>query len=118
MKETEKQLNQSKFKSYNDITDHPYFLVNFSTKINENVRQLKRFLYDNFYTSEFVYRNRSEAEKILVFIIKFLENNTSELPDSWFRKITNEHSKKQTIVDYVCGMTDQYAINFYYNYAP
>ena len=117
LKETEQQLSHVKFKSYEDIIHNPSFLVKFSPHVNENVNQIKSYLYDNFYTSNFVYNNRSEAEKILVFIIEFLRNNTSALPDSWKKKITNEHSKKQTIVDYVCGMTDQYAINFYNNYA-
>ena len=117
LKETEQQLSHVKFKSYEDIIHNPSFLVKFSPHVNENVSQIKSYLYDNFYTSNFVYNNRSEAEKILVFIIEFLKNNTSALPDSWKKKITNEHSKKQTIVDYVCGMTDQYAINFYNNYA-
>ena len=117
LKETEQQLSHVKFKSYEDIIHNPSFLVKFSPQVNENVSQIKSYLYDNFYTSNFVYNNRSEAEKILVFIIEFLKNNTSALPDSWKKKITNEHSKKQTIVDYVCGMTDQYAINFYNNYA-
>ena len=117
LKETEQQLSHVKFKSYEDIIHNPSFLVKFSPHVNENVNQIKSYLYDNFYTSNFVYDNRSEAEKILVFIIDFLKNNTSALPDSWKKKITNEHLKKQTIVDYVCGMTDQYAINFYNNYA-
>lgn len=117
LKETEQQLSHVKFKSYEDIIHNPSFLVKFSPHVNENVNQIKSYLYDNFYTSNFVYNNRSEAEKILVFIIDFLKNNTSALPDSWKKKITNEHLKKQTIVDYVCGMTDQYAINFYNNYA-
>ena len=117
LKETEQQLSHVKFKSYEDIIHNPSFLVKFSPHVNENVSQIKRYLHDNFYTSNFVYNNRSEAEKILVFIIEFLKNNTSALPDSWKKNITNEHLKKQTIVDYVCGMTDQYAINFYNNYA-
>jgi len=117
LSETKKQIIQSKLKSYEDVIQHPYFIVKFSPEVSEKVALMKSYLYDNFYTSEFVYKNRFEAEKILVFIIKFLIENHSELPDSWLKKITDEHSKKQTIVDYVCGMTDQYAINFYNNYA-
>ena len=117
LNETEQQLKNIKFKSYDDIVQYPNFLVKFSPDIKENVNQIKSYLYDNFYTSKFVYKNRSEAEKILVFIIQFLKKNTSELPDNWKKKISDEDSKKQTIVDYVCGMTDQYAINFYNNYA-
>ncbi len=117
LKETEIRLKKGNLNSYTDIIINPRFLVSFSSSVEEIVKQMKNYLYEYFYTSDFVYKNRSEAEKILLFIIKFLENNVSELPRIWQEKITNEVSKKQTIVDYVCGMTDQYAINFYKNYA-
>tara|TARA_B100000965_G_scaffold93971_1_gene76714 strand:- start:683 stop:1789 length:1107 start_codon:yes stop_codon:yes gene_type:complete len=117
IKETENQLKNTKLSSYEDIINHPNFLVRFSPQVSEKVNQIKSYLFDNFYNSKFVYQSRSEAEKILVFNIKFLQKNISELPNSWAKKIIDEHSKKQTIVDYICGMTDQYAINFYNNYA-
>jgi len=117
LKETEIRLKNNDINSYKDIILNPSFLVCFSSSVEETVKEMKNYLYEYFYTSDFVYKNRSDAEKILLFIIKFLENDTTELPTSWQKKITNEVSKKQTIVDYVCGMTDQYAINFYKNYA-
>ena len=118
LKETEIRLKNDKLKSYNDVILNSNFLVSFSLTVKEKVKEMKNYLYEYFYTSEFVYKNRSEAEKILSFIIKFIENDSSVLPNVWHDKIINEESKKQTIVDYVCGMTDQYAINFYKNYAP
>ena len=81
------------------------------------INLIKKYLYENFYTSGFVYQSRTRAEQILLFIIKFLEKDQSPLPNSWRSKIQDEDSKKQIIVDYICGMTDQYAINFYNNYA-
>ena len=117
IKETEFKLSNSNVKTYEDIINSKEFYVGFSDNIKEKVTLMKSYLYEHFYTSDFVYNGRTHAEKILVFIIDFLKENISELPSSWKRKITNEQSKKQTIVDYVCGMTDQYAINFYKNYA-
>ena len=111
-------LKNDKLKSYTDVILNSNFLVSFSLTVQEKVKEMKNYLYEYFYTSEFVYKNRSEAEKILSFIIKFIENDNSVLPKVWNDKIVNEESRKQTIVDYVCGMTDQYAINFYKNYAP
>ena len=35
------------------------------------------------------------------------------LPSKWKEKLQSDTDKQQIIVDYVCGMTDQYAINFY-----
>ena len=117
IEETELRLKNSNLKSYDDIINSSEFYVGFSANIQEKVTLMKSYLFEHFYTSDFVYNNRTHAETILVFIINFLKENISELPSSWQKKITNEQSKKQTIVDYVCGMTDQYAINFYKNYA-
>ena len=117
IKETELKLNNPKIEKHVDIINSSEFCVGFSANISEQVTLMKSYLYEHFYTSDFVYNSRTHAEKILVFIINFLKENISELPSSWKRKITDEQSKKQTIVDYVCGMTDQYAINFYKNYA-
>ena len=117
IKESEFLLGNSQIKSHEDILVSPKFFINFSSSVQNNVTQMKDFLYKYFYTSNFVYEGRSHAEKILVFIINFLKQNISELPESWQKKIKDEQSKKQTIIDYICGMTDQYAINFYKNYA-
>ena len=97
------------------------FTTNIALKFSKLYKQkpadLAKSIIENFYTSDFVYQSRTRAEHILLFIIKFLEKDQNPLPYSWRSKIQDEDSKKQIIVDYICGMTDQYAINFYNNYA-
>ncbi len=110
-------MNSPQIKSYLDVINNPNFLVKFSPVVLEKVKFLKNYLFEYFYTSDFVFKNRSQAEKILVSIIKLLNNDINILPSKWRDKIQKDKDKKQTIVDYVCGMTDQYAINFYNTYA-
>ncbi len=118
LNETETTLmNSPQIKSYVDVINNPYFLVKFSPLVLEKVKFLKNYLFEYFYTSDFVFKNRTQAEKILVSIIKLLNNDINILPSKWRDKIQKDKDKKQTIVDYVCGMTDQYAINFYNTYA-
>ncbi len=118
LNETETTLtNSPKIKSYVDVINNPNFLVKFSPVVLEKVKFLKNYLFEYFYTSDFVFKNRTQAEKILVSIIKLLNNDINILPSKWRDKIQKDKDKKQTIVDYVCGMTDQYAINFYNTYA-
>ena len=118
LNETETTLmNSPQIKSYLDVINNPNFLVKFSPVVLEKVKFLKNYLFEYFYTSDFVFKNRTQAEKILVSIIKLLNNDINILPSKWRDKIQKDKDKKQTIVDYVCGMTDQYAINFYNTYA-
>ena len=42
-------------------------------------------------------------------------NDEKFLPASWLKKINDDESKKRVIIDYICGMTDQFSINFYNN---
>ena len=103
--------------SYQDIINQENFLISFTSTTQNKIILIKEYLYEYLYTSEFVYQSRTKAEQILLFIIKFLEKDQSPLPMNWRSKIQDEESKKQIIVDYICGMTDQYAINFYNHYA-
>lgn len=117
LNETENTLsNNSQIRSIEDVIINTNFLVKFSPPVLDKVKFLKNFLFEFFYTSDFVYKNRTQAEKILVSIIKLLNNDTSMLPSKWKEKLQYDTDKQQIIVDYVCGMTDQYAINFYKKY--
>ncbi len=117
LNETENTLsNNSQIRSIEDVIINTNFLVKFSPPVLDKVKFLKNYLFEFFYTSDFVYKNRTQAEKILVSIIKLLNNDTSMLPSKWKEKLQSDTDKQQIIVDYVCGMTDQYAINFYKKY--
>ena len=115
--QTEQNLNNESLKVYQDVINQENFLVSFNPKTQSKINLIKKYLYENFYTSNFVYQSRTKAEQILLFIIKFLEKDQAPLPNTWRSKIQDEDSKKQIIVDYICSMTDQYAINFYNHYA-
>lgn len=115
--QTEANLQNDNLHSYQDIINQENFLISFTSTTQNKIILIKEYLYEYFYTSEFVYQSRTKAEQILLFIIKFLEKDQSPLPMNWRSKIQDEESKKQIIVDYICGMTDQYAINFYNHYA-
>src|SRR6056300_984467 len=115
--QTEVNLQNDNLHSYQDIINQENFLISFTSTTQNKIILIKEYLYEYFYTSEFVYQSRTKAEQILLFIIKFLEKDQSPLPMNWRSKIQDEESKKQIIVDYICGMTDQYAINFYNHYA-
>jgi dGTPase len=100
-----------------EVVMHKDFLVSFSNKSKLLVAELKNFLYVNFYNSEIVRRGKNEAQAIVKFLISFLTKDHSTLPKNWQSKIINQDIKKRVIIDYICGMTDQFAINFYEKHA-
>ena len=116
--ETKKNVHNNNIQNFNEIIHYPIFLASFSNSVKEKVLDLKKYLFDNFYTSRFVQEGRIKAESILLFIISYLNDDIERLPKSWQIKIDSEESKKQTIIDYICGMTDQFAIKFYNSNAP
>ena len=65
--------------------------------------------------SDLVIKGKDNAQSIVSFLIKFLMNDEKFLPSSWLEKINDDESKKRVIIDYICGMTDQFSINFYNN---
>ena len=114
-KQTIKNITDSSISTASEVIHHKKFLVEFSPESKILVLELKKFLFNNFYTSDLVIKGKESAQSIVRFVIDFLMNNVKSLPDSWLSKIDDDESKKRVIIDYICGMTDQFAINFHQN---
>jgi dGTPase len=114
-KQTIKNITDSGISTASEVIHHKEFLVEFSPESKILVLELKKFLFNNFYTSDLVIKGKESAQSIVRFVIDFLMNNVKSLPDSWLSKIDDDESKKRVIIDYICGMTDQFAINFHQN---
>ena len=112
-KQTIKNITDSSISTASEVINHKKFLVEFSPESKILVLELKKFLFNNFYTSDLVIKGKESAQSIVRFVIDFLMNNVKSLPDSWLSKIDDDESKKRVIIDYICGMTDQFAINFH-----
>ena len=61
IEETELRLKNSNLKSYDDIINSSEFYVGFSANVQEKVTLMKSYLFEHFYTSDFVYNNRTHA---------------------------------------------------------
>ena len=60
LNETENTLsNNSQIRSIEDVIINTNFLVKFSSPVLDKVKFLKNFLFEFFYTSDFVYKNRT-----------------------------------------------------------
>jgi len=98
--------------------------VDFSTEMGNSVKALREFLYSRVYTHPVVERMSAKAEGILERLfesltrdllvqggksIRLLPHNTRERVDSTPSPI----GKLQVVVDFLAGMTDRFATEFY-----
>ena len=75
---------------------------------------LRNYLYDNVYPRPEIQNSINKAKKILREVYEYLIAN----PDVFLRKLTPENSGEsieRMVVDFVAGMTDRSALDFYEN---
>jgi dGTPase len=83
-------------------------LIGYSSRILEEIRELKRFLYDQLYRHPRVLETSAKAQRIVTDLFgAFLAKPRLLPPD--FRARTREEAPR-AIADYIAGMTDRYAI--------
>ncbi len=111
--QTKKNISESNINNATEVINYDHFLVEFSPQSKILVLELKKFLFDNFYTSDLVTKGKENAQLIVSFLISFLMNSEKSLPDNLFSKINDDVSKKRVIIDFICGMTDDFAVKFY-----
>lgn len=75
--------------------------------------QLRKFLFENVYTSNTLEEERSSYKFMLKEIYDYYYNNFSQVPQEFANICHKGETKERAICDYIAGMTDRYAINLY-----
>lgn len=83
-------------------------LVGFSPQVGAMERELRRFLYEAFYTHYKVSRMRYRASVVLRGLFQAFRDNPLLMPER-FRRLAEIEGKERVVADYVSGMTDGYA---------
>lgn len=120
--ETSKKLEG--YQSPEEIEEAGSLIVAFSPPISEAVTQLRDFLFDRVYTHPIAERMSSKAslilERIFYALTKDIEQTDSQsmklLPYSTqelFKKARDPVKRIQIVVDFMAGMTDRFASEFY-----
>ena len=108
---TKKNIDKLEFKFLKDVRDHSNFVVSMSDEMKSNCLSVKDFLYQNVYNHKSLLIKRKKAEKIIIKLFNYFEDNPNKLPDDWKNKQNN--AIERNICDYVSGMTDRYASRLY-----
>lgn len=84
-------------------------------RFNENgehgigmVRELRKFLYQRFYSHPKVTDTKKQACGILEALFEFFKKNPDKMGEKFFKRISQD-GLERTICDYLSGMTDPYA---------
>lgn len=109
VEQTEKNIQERKILSVEDVRARGSFLVGFSDKVKKQTVELKRFLFAKLYRHYRVERMAVKADRILRDLFSTYLQNPKILPPEVFEKSIEDDSYR-AICDYVAGMTDRFAL--------
>ena len=83
--------------------------IKLSPKVQQAMDDFRGFMFVNIYHSNKLDREREQAGFVLEELYKYFLENLEELPAE-FKEREQRWGKQQTVVDYVAGLTDSYAV--------
>jgi dGTPase len=97
-----------------DVRAHSRPLIAFSPALKEQSLQLKKFLLDNLYRHQRVYRMTFKAQQVVQDLFEALFGDLRLLPPDLFAETQQSRDKShraRVVADYIAGMTDRYALD-------
>lgn len=107
---TDERIASQNIKTLEDVRDASSVLVGHSAVVATELRELKSFLYQNFYQHYRVMRQVHKAEHILTGLFNAFTAKPAMLPPS-FRSRVELHGLERVVCDYIAGMTDRFAMD-------
>ena len=108
---TKLNLNQNKIKTFKDVCNIDFLIVDFSDKVKNSENEIRFFLKTKMYNNKNVLNKNNKGK----LIIKKLFNKIKQNPNRFISKKQLSFDKFRAISDFISGMTDRYAINLYNN---
>lgn len=102
-------IERMNIKDYKDIRCAKEPMAYFSNSVLEANSELKNLLNKKLYKHYKVIRMSIKAQKVIRELFNLYIEFPNALPDEYFRRIKTE-GLKQTISDYIAGMTDRFAL--------
>ena len=109
---TKKNIKKEKINNIGDVYKTSKNLVSFSNNMRNFDISIKLFLRERMYFNKRVINKTKKGS----YIIKSLFKKIINKPKKFIKKpYLKNFSKERVICDFIAGMTDRYAINFYNN---
>jgi dGTPase len=104
--QTAANLKKEGIKTVEDVVNYKGALARFSEEMRIMVKELRTFLYQEFYMSSIVMKPVVEGKKIIQTLFNFYYKNPGKFPRPEF--FEDNRPKEVVIKDYIAGMTDPY----------
>jgi len=104
-----KLINGSNIKTIDGVRNHRTTLIKLSESVQNYLSSCKIFLRTNLYEHPRVNKMTSNAQKIIIDLFNYYDDNYDALPSD--HKILEK--KYRSIADFLSGMTDRFAYEMY-----
>jgi dGTPase len=102
------EIKVRKIQTVDDVRAQQTDTLGFSKAVRRQERELRRFLFSNFYTHYKVHRMRNRARIFITGLFDEFTNNPKLLPPR-FQDRAEAGGVSRAVADYIAGMTDPYA---------
>ena len=114
--QTNQNLQNYEIQTSEDIRNLGCQVVNFSSKTQQEIFEIKRILFKKVYKHPRVQEVTDKCQKIVKGLFELYMTNEALLPLEWIQSIENLHDQSLRailVADYIAGMTDRFAIQEY-----
>jgi dGTPase len=106
---SKKLISESNIKTIDEVRNYKTTLINFSGPVQNYLNDCRVFLRAYLYEHPRVNQMTSNAQKIIINLFNYYDNNFDVLPNDYI-----VHDKKyRSIADFLSGMTDRFAYDIY-----
>ena len=107
------KVKKSKVICNEDVRLNNEKIADFSDKTKEEVKYIRSFLSMKMYNHDKVKAMTSNAHQIISSLFKLFIEQDEKFIKEHMKKIISDEDKPRAVCDFIAGMTDNYAQNFY-----
>lgn len=112
-KQTGKNIQKYRIKTVNDVKKHKGSLAEFSKNMKIMIKELRQFLFENFYLNPMVQAFTLKGKWMIKKLFEFYYKNPKKFPKEGNVKVSGKNARIIAIKDYIAGMTDRFLIQEY-----
>lgn len=103
-------LTKENFQSSQEIRNYGQAVIRFSPEFYEELKILRKFLFENLYRHDLVMQKRETAQAMIARAFDEAMENVELLPMDWRKNLDNhdEQARARLVCDYISGMTDRF----------
>lgn len=109
VEQSRKVIEQAKISNLNDIYNRRESLIVLPEESDGRLRELERFLLDNFYHHQTLLDTAKQVEQWLTKLFKYFCKKPDSMPH-YFQKFIETQGLERAVCDYIAGMTDRFAL--------